>query len=290
LLERLRFPPSHRIVVCNSFVQAKKAAGAKAVFNARVASYLIGVALVRRGFPQFAPFVRFVRDINPETLRVPPAQIYDILLHLPETVSAAEVRRTFAGDAEAWPVLGTHLASPDAPAAFPVRGVMLFGIAECARAREADTCLKNEDMAAFGRLMRISHEGERCCRVQDDLAAEPCRTDVSDAYLRGLIADLESGDPERQERARLSRQPGAYGCSTPEIDALVDMACRTPGVLGAQIAGAGLGGCMMALVEADALAVLEERLNELFYQRKGLPSGVYSCTPAAGSRVVSIES
>ena len=51
LLERVRLPASHRMVVCNSFVLAKKAAGAKAVFNARVASYLLGVALVRKTFP-----------------------------------------------------------------------------------------------------------------------------------------------------------------------------------------------------------------------------------------------
>ena len=52
LLERIRFPASHRLVVCNSFVQAKKAAGVKAAFNARVASYLLGVQLVRLHFPR----------------------------------------------------------------------------------------------------------------------------------------------------------------------------------------------------------------------------------------------
>ncbi|HMC64708.1 MAG TPA: hypothetical protein VKI65_07200, partial [Gemmataceae bacterium] len=72
--------------MCNSFVQAKKAVGAKAVFNARVASYLLGVALVRKRFPQYAPFTHFVRDINPETLRLPLAQIYEVLLQLPETI------------------------------------------------------------------------------------------------------------------------------------------------------------------------------------------------------------
>src|SRR5205823_299941 len=57
LLERVAFPASHRLVVCNSFVQAKKAAGARTVFNARVASYQLGLELVRLHFPQYAPFV-----------------------------------------------------------------------------------------------------------------------------------------------------------------------------------------------------------------------------------------
>jgi N-acetylgalactosamine kinase len=105
-----------------------------------------------------------------------------------------------------------------------------------------------------------------------------------------LIADLESGDPARAERARLAGQPGAYRCSTREVDGLVDIAHRTPGVLGAQIAGAGLGGCAMVLAEEGAVPDIKGRLDELFYRRQGLPSGVYVCTPAAGSRVVAVES
>jgi len=91
-------------------------------------------------------------------------------------------------------------------------------------------------------------------------------------------------------QAQLHCQPGAYRCSTPEIDAIVDIACRTPGVLGAQIAGAGLGCCAMVLAEAGAVARLEDRLMELFYRKNGLPPGFCLCTPAAGSRVVAIES
>ena len=108
--------------------------------------------------------------------------------------------------------------------------------------------------------------------------------------MRGLIEDLHSNEPARVQSAQLLEQPGAYRCSTPEIDALVDIACRTPGVLGAQIAGAGLGGCAMVLTETDAIGRLEDRLMELFYRKKELPSGICVCTPAAGSRVVAVES
>ena len=51
LLEQIQFPDTHRMVVCNSFMQAKKAAGAKVAFNSRVASYRLGVELVRARFP-----------------------------------------------------------------------------------------------------------------------------------------------------------------------------------------------------------------------------------------------
>jgi galactokinase len=290
LIERVRFPAAHRMVLCNSFVQAKKAAGARAAFNARVVSYLLGLALVRRAFPALVPLVRLVRDLRPETLGVPTERVYEVLLEMPESISADEARRAFRDDPEAWPSLAAHLGGTDAQGEYPVRGVMLYGIAECARAREAAACLKRGDMEAFGALMNTSHDGERRFRVADDLSAEVYTPDVSDGYLRGRIADLQSGDRARAERARLSNQPGAYRCSTREVDALVDIALRTPGVLGAQIAGAGLGGCAMALVEGKAVPELRARLEELFYGRQGLPSGVYVCTPAAGSRVVAVES
>jgi galactokinase len=166
---------------------------------------------------------------------------------------------------------------------------MLFGMSECARAREAVDCLVRQDMKAFGELMNISHEGERCFRVGDDLQAVPWHAEVTNGYLEGLISDLESDDPARRERAQLHCQPGAYHCSIREVDALADIAMRTPGVLGAQIAGAGLGGCAMVLVENGALTDLEARLNKLFYERQGLAPGLYVCTPAAGSRIVSVE-
>ena len=150
-------------------------------------------------------------------------------------------------------------------------------------------CLKQQDMAALGELMKISHDGERCFRVQDDLEATPFATDISDDRLHALIDDLISWDARRVEAAQLHRQPGAYRCSIREIDALVDIACRTPGVLGAQIAGAGLGGCTMVLAESDAVDELTRRLQELFYRPLGLELGVNVCTPSAGSCLLRID-
>ncbi len=117
--------------------------------------------------------------------------------------------------------------------------------------------------------MKISHDGERCFHVADDLQAVPFSTDISDDRLHTLIDDLLSWEAPRIACAQLHRQPGAYRCSIREIDALVDIACRTPGVLGAQIAGAGLGGCAMVLVESNAVSRLTERLERLFYTPSG---------------------
>lgn len=288
LLSRVRFPKDYNLVVCNSFLQAKKAEGAKAIFNSRVGSYLLGIAWIHEKYPQYAPLVRLVRDICPDHLGVDLAQIYRVILGLPKTMTAKEARELAAYHPEAQQQILTQLDDPDAPQEYPIRAVMLFGIAECARAKQALVCLETDDIKELGRLMSISHDGERCYRVADDLSEEPFVSDVSDTYLQGLIADLESENSKGVGAAQLHNQPGGYGCSVLEVDTLVDIALRTPGVLGAQLAGAGLGGCAMAIVRSDAVTALSERLQKLFYQPKGLPSGIQVCVPAAGSCVVSI--
>ena len=289
LIEQLAFPESHALVVCNSFVQAKKAGGAREAFNARVGSYLVGVQLVRQEFPQFAPLIEYVRDISCETLRIPPSQIYEILMAVPEEVTAAEVRARFREHPDAWAVLEPHFAGVADNVVYPVRGVLMFGITECARSRSAADCLRAGDMGRLGLLMRVSHDGERCFQTHPDGSVSEFRVDISDAAMSRLIHDLASEDPARTARAQLFHQPGAYRCSTREIDTLADLALGVEGVEGAQIAGAGLGGCAMILVRNDAVEELESRLNHQYYEPRGLPSGAIRCTPSAGSGLVSIR-
>ena len=103
------------------------------------------------------------------------------------------------------------------------------------------------------------------------------------------MADLESGEPERVLAAQLHMQPGAYACSTPELDLIVDVALRTEGVVGAQMAGAGLGGGVMALVRDESVAALESALNLRYYEPRGLEPAVLACIPIAGSGVLNVS-
>ena len=53
---------------------------------------------------------------------------------------------------------------------------------------------------------------------------QPLAGDCGDEYIQRLIGDLSSENPQRVLRAQLCMQPGAYACSTPEIDQMVDIA------------------------------------------------------------------
>jgi N-acetylgalactosamine kinase len=98
-----------------------------------------------------------------------------------------------------------------------------------------------------------------------------------------LIEDLESGDPKRIDRAQLARQPGRYACSLPVIDRMVDIASATPGVAGAQLAGAGLGGCLMVLVRRETVPVLRANLDRFAKEDPGAEPAVLVCLPIAGA-------
>jgi len=276
------FPASHRMVFCNSQIQAKKAAGAREIFNQRIACYRIGVQLIKRLYPQYAPLITHLRDVNIRNLPIHLGDLYRMLLKLPERATDAELAELLPPE-----ILRPLISGQPAPdARYPVRGVVLFGLAECERSRLAPQLLAAGDLTGFGRFMRISHDGDRVVAHDADWRPYPAIGPSSNAYLLDLMADLESGEPERVLAAQLHQQPGAYACSTPELDLIVDVALRTEGVIGAQLAGAGLGGGAMALVRDDCVPALEETLIRRYYEPRGLEPAVLSCVPIAGSGVL----
>ena len=283
--EAVPFPPGHRMVFCNSRIQAKKAGGAREVFNQRIACYRIGLQLIKKLYPQYAPLIVHLRDVNTRNLPIRLIDLYRMLLKLPEHATRVELAELLPEEVLR-PLVGLQA---DPQTRYPVRGVVLFGLAECERSRLAPEHLRSGNLVAFGQFMRISHDGDRVVQHDDAWQPHPCVGPSSNAYLLDLMADLESGEPERVLAAQLHMQPGAYACSTPELDLIVDVALRTEGVVGAQMAGAGLGGGVMALVRDECVGKLESALNLRYYEPRGLEPAVLACIPIAGSGVLNVS-
>ena len=74
---------------------------------------------------------------------------------------------------------------------------------------------------------------------------------------------LEAGDHERAGR-RFSESHASlrdlYEVSSPELDALVEIAMSVPGVFGSRLTGAGFGGCTVTLVRRDAIGALTDAI------------------------------
>lgn len=76
-----------------------------------------------------------------------------------------------------------------------------------------------------------------------------------------------------------------YEVSCRELDALVDVARRLPGCLGARMTGAGFGGCTVNLVRADAVDAFVPSLREAYCAAMGLDPDIYVCDAADGAGV-----
>ena len=283
VLDIVPFPDDYALVVCDSGVKAEKTGNARDLFNHRVCCYRIGFLLIKKYFPQYASLLHHLRDVNLNTLGIPLSWIYRILLQLPEGATRDELRALLP-DEDLDVFFNPH--NPPEDGLYPIRGVVLFGLAEMERAKRFADEMKAGRIEELGRLMKISHDGDRVASIAADGSERPYRAPTSNKYILSLIDDLESGDPDRVSRAQLQRQPGSYRCSLPEIDRMVHISLQTEGVVGAQLAGAGLGGCMMVLVQREAVSNLVANLTRHYYQPQAKAPTILVCRPVAGSAVL----
>jgi len=278
-VEGAALPAGHCFVLANSGIEAKKQAGARDIFNSRVAAYIFGLMMLRKNFPGYAGKLERLRDVNPQRLGVDEIQIYRMVKSLPASVSRADILELLS---ESEHKIRRVFRSHDEPErGYNIRQICLYGIAECIRAGMVPQCLRTGDMKTFGELMSISHDGDRVAKVVDGKRI-PTDNSYPDARIDALISELKSGDRRRMSKARLWRQGGGYNVSLPEIDMLVDIAMATPGVLGAGIVGAGMGGSIVAVVEDKHARRLIENMAEQYYRPRNLPVGAEIITPVGG--------
>ncbi|MDA0746341.1 MAG: hypothetical protein O2954_07465 [bacterium] len=279
-ISEVPFPAGYRVAACNSFVEHAP----PGIFNERIATYEIGLLLVRNGFPQCTSKLERLRDLNAEHLGISLSEIYRILKTLPERMSRTEIRAQLPDHTERLETLFSP--HPEPQEGYRVRQVVLFGLAECARGALCSTLLQNGDLEGFGKLKYLSHNGDRRFTFTADGKALPGNNRIPNEELDRLIADLESGDPIRKEAAQIHLQPGGYDCSCEELDILVDLARSVDGVVGAGLAGGGLGGCVLVVVQENSVDHLIEALNAGFYGPRGLSNGTLVCASVAGSGLV----
>ena len=74
-----------------------------------------------------------------------------------------------------------------------------------------------------------------------------------------------------------------YEVSSKELDVLVEIAQKHPGVLGARMTGAGFGGCTVNLVERDAAEAFAEAVRNGYQEALGLRAEVYVCEASDGA-------
>ena len=267
------FPDDLRLLIAHSGAVAVKSGGARDTFNHRVACYDLAELFLRRHWPPAAG-IEHLRDMTPSRLGLRAADIYRALMRLPQVCSRGQLLRALGGaDRDQ---LETIFSTHADPGRYDLRGVSLYGVSEILRSEQFAAVMEANDLPRIGQLIRTSHDGDRVVRFDEAGRPRPHRPRLGDAVLERLAA----------RDADLADQTGQYACSTEAIDRMVDIAQSTEGVVGAQLAGAGLGGCMMILARPQAVAPLGQRLRAMFYEPRKLPYNAHVVVPVDGAGLV----
>ncbi|MBT3604524.1 MAG: hypothetical protein HN521_15820 [Candidatus Latescibacteria bacterium] len=278
--EPVALPAGYRVVACNSFVEHAP----PGIFNERIATYEVGLMLIKKNFPQHADKLAHLRDLNAQNLGLETTDIYRMLKTLPERITRDEIRN-------ALPEHHTQLDTLFAPHSDPQEGyrlrqVVLFGLAECARGAQCKNLLQSGNINGFGELKYISHNGDRQFKYDTNGIESQITNRITGQEIDHLISDLESDDPTRIENAQIYRQTGGYDCSCEALDKLVDLASQVEGVVGAGLTGGGLGGCVLVLVKEEAVNTLVETLERKFYAPQNYQDGLLICSSVSGSGII----
>ncbi len=103
------------------------------------------------------------------------------------------------------------------------------------------------------------------------------------------MAALRAGDVIRLGQLLNEAHASArddYEISCPELESLTTAAREVDGVAGARLTGAGWGGCIVALVRADAVLAFEAHVAEKYHAETGLDAAIFDCRAGPGAGLV----
>eukprot|EP01102_Stenamoeba_stenopodia_P002969 TRINITY_DN12904_c0_g1_i1.p1 TRINITY_DN12904_c0_g1~~TRINITY_DN12904_c0_g1_i1.p1 ORF type:complete len:567 (+),score=143.22 TRINITY_DN12904_c0_g1_i1:164-1702(+) len=237
----------------------------------------------------------FVEDgVNEKRkLNIGTKQIYELLKMIPEKETITNLESLFPSLVPLFANAKQAYLSKmnvDASEELALRGALLFGISECARADLFIKLLldyevtKGDDVALLtqlGELMNVGHDGDK----RDESRR------IDDAYLDSLIERID-GDEKSNESAQLWRQPGDFRASIKELDDIQAILSRHG--FGACLTGAGLGGVVIALVPPSNLALIKNELWEHFRKERQVTTiekedVLQVVCPVAGTGFVSVS-
>lgn len=121
--------------------------------------------------------------------------------------------------------------------------------------------------------------------------AQRCRHVISenkrvvDAVAALEKSDLESFGTLMNESHASLRDDFQVSCG--ELDELVALSQKHPGVLGARMTGAGFGGCTVAIMSNQAVESFQTTVIPQYEKRTNRKAEIYVCTSTAGAQLLS---
>lgn len=148
---------------------------------------------------------------------------------------------------------------------------------ECAAALKA---LQSElDIQALGDLTPEEFEAHKSL-IKDDIQLQRAKHAVYENQRTiDAVTALKAGDIESfgklMNRSHISLRDD-YDVSCEEIDILVDLAWKIPGVLGSRITGGGFGGCTVSIVKDESIDTFIETIGKTYLEKVGHEAEFYT--------------
>ena len=143
------------------------------------------------------------------------------------------------------------------------------------------------DVKALGELTEEQFEKYKSV-IQSDVRAKRAKHAVyeNQRTIKAVEA-LKAGDIETfgklMNETHISLRDD-YEVSCAEVDALVEIAWSTEGVLGSRITGGGFGGCTVNIVKNDAVDAFVENIKTEYPKRTGIEAEIYFADIGEGAR------
>ena len=143
------------------------------------------------------------------------------------------------------------------------------------------------DVKALGELTEEQFEKYKSV-IQSDVRAKRAKHAVyeNQRTIKAVEA-LKAGDIETfgalMNETHISHRDD-YEVSCAEVDALVEIAWSTEGVLGSRITGGGFGGCTVNIVKNNAVEAFVENIKTEYPKRTGIEAEIYFADIGEGAR------
>ena len=148
---------------------------------------------------------------------------------------------------------------------------------ECAAALKA---LQSElDIQALGDLTPEEFEAHKSL-IKDEIQLQRAKHAVYENQSSiDAVTALKAGDIESfgklMNQSHISLRDD-YDVSCEEIDILVDLAWKIPGVLGSRITGGGFGGCTVSIVKNESIDTFIETIGKTYLEKVGHEAEFYT--------------
>ena len=148
---------------------------------------------------------------------------------------------------------------------------------ECAAALKA---LQSElDIQALGDLTPEEFEAHKSL-IKDEIQLQRAKHAVYENQRTiDAVTALKAGDIESfgklMNQSHISLRDD-YDVSCEEIDILVDIAWKIPGVLGSRITGGGFGGCTVSIVKDESIDTFIETIGKTYLEKVGHEAEFYT--------------